>query len=107
MGDPRAIPSAQGTPADRQIHDLLDLITRSWTYHILLALRFGGPTRFNALEKKIPGISQRLLTQRLHQLELQGLVTRFTEPSHVRAVTYALTVRSNELSPVWATLREI
>ena len=107
MGDPRALPPVQGTPLDRQIHDLLDLITRSWTYHILMALLYGGPARFSALHKKITGISQRLLTQRLHELELQGLVTRSPESSISRAVIYDLTARSKELNPVFANLREI
>jgi DNA-binding HxlR family transcriptional regulator len=107
MGDPRALPPVEGTPLDRQIHDLLDLITRSWTYHILMALIYGGPARFSALHKKIAGISQRLLTQRLHELELQGLVTRSPESATSRAVIYDVTARAQDLGPVFGSLREI
>jgi DNA-binding HxlR family transcriptional regulator len=107
MGDPRGLPPTISIPADRLVHDLLDLLTRSWTYHIIMALGFGGPTRYGALLRKIEGISQRLLTQRLHELEQWGLVTRIKEPSSVKNVTYAITVRSNELIPLFAGFREL
>jgi DNA-binding HxlR family transcriptional regulator len=107
MGDPRGLPPTISIPADRLVHDLLDLLTRSWTYHIVMALGFGGPTRYGALLRKIEGISQRLLTQRLHELEQWGLVTRMKEPSSVKNVTYAITVRSNELVPLFAGFREL
>ena len=107
MGDPRALPSAQGVPIDRLIHDLLDLLTRSWSYHILMTLQYEGPIRFSALRKKIPGISQRLLTQRLQQLEYHGLVTQIREPPNSRAVLYDVTRRLQELQPVWTILLDL
>jgi DNA-binding HxlR family transcriptional regulator len=107
MGDPRGLPTSISIPADRVVHNLLDLLTRSWTYHIVMALGFGGPTRYGALHKKIDGISQRLLTQRLHELEEWGLVTRIREPGAVKSVTYSMTVRATELNPLFAGFREL
>ena len=107
MGDPRGLPPNIAIPADRVVHELLDLLTRSWTYHILMALGYGGPTRYGALHKKIEGISQRLLTQRLQELEKWGLVARVREPATVRNVTYAATVRSKDLQPLFAGFREL
>jgi DNA-binding HxlR family transcriptional regulator len=107
MGDPRGLPPNISTPADRVVHELLDLLTRSWTYHIIMALGFGGPTRYGALHKKIEGISQRLLTQRLQELEAWGLVTRMREPTSVRNVTYAMTIRSQQLQPIFGAFREL
>ena len=107
MGDPRGLPPSISTPADRIVHELFHLLTRSWTYHIVIALGFGGPTRYGALHKKIEGISQRLLTQRLQELEEWGLVTRIPEKNSVRSVTYAMTVRSKELQPLFGAFREL
>jgi DNA-binding HxlR family transcriptional regulator len=107
MGDRRGLPSNIFDPTDRAVHQLLDLLTRSWTYQIVTALSFGGPSRYGRLHKQIEGISQRLLTQRLQELEAWGLIARIREPTSVRNVTYAMTVRSEELQPLFAAFREL
>ena len=54
-------------------HELLQLLTRPWTMHILWVLSTSGPTRFGALRRQIDGISSRLLTERLRDLEEKGI----------------------------------
>ena len=89
-------------------HELLQLLTRPWTMHILWVLSTAGPTRFGALRRQIDGISSRLLTERLRDLEEKGFIYRHYEPTIPPAVTYGLTKRMQEISgPLisWMNLR--
>ena len=88
-------------------HDLLQLLTRPWTMHILWVLSASGPTRFGALRRQIDGISSRLLTERLRDLEEKGFVDRHYEPSIPPAVTYSLTRRMQEISEVLEKLNQL
>jgi DNA-binding HxlR family transcriptional regulator len=88
-------------------HELLQLLTRPWTMHILWALSAAGPTRFGALSRQIDGISSRLLTERLRDLEEKGFVYRHYEPTIPPAVTYGLTERMQEISEVLGKLDEL
>ena len=78
-------------------HELLQLLTRPWTMHILWVLSTAGPTRFGALRRQIDGISSRLLTERLRDLEEKGFLYRHYEPTIPPAVTYGLTERMQEV----------
>ena len=69
---------------------LNDLILRRWTTEILLGLD-AGPKRFNWLLQDITGISDRILTVRLRELEDAHLVERHVEVSGPIAVYYRLT----------------
>src|SRR5689334_22023419 len=84
----------------RPTHELLQLLTRPWTMHILWVLSSSGPTRFGALRRQIEGISARLLSERLRNLEEKGFINRHYEPTIPPAVTYGLTNRMQEISDV-------
>jgi DNA-binding HxlR family transcriptional regulator len=91
----------------RPTHELLQLLTRPWTMHVLWALSSGGPTRFGALRRQIEGISSRLLTERLRTLEEKGFIYRHYEPTIPPAVTYGLTKRMQEISEALEKLDEL
>jgi len=91
----------------RPTHELLQLLTRPWTMHILWVLSTSGPTRFGALRRQIEGISSRLLTERLRDLEEKGFVYRHYEPTIPPAVTYGLTKRMQEISEALEKLDEL
>ena len=82
----------------RPTHELLQLLTRPWTMHILWVLSTSGPTRFGALRRQIEGISSRLLSERLRNLEAKGFIYRHYEPTIPPAVTYGMTERMQEIS---------
>lgn len=76
----------------------VELLGKRWNGVILDAL-LGGAERFGQIRAAVPGLSDRLLTERLHQLEHEGLVSRrCPEPSGVPR--YALTQKGSELAPV-------
>lgn len=71
-----------------------------WTTYILWVLRNKGPLRFGALKKEVPGISAKMLTERLRTLERGGLIYRNYETTVPPKVTYGLAPRGLELQPV-------
>ncbi len=77
---------------------LLDRIADKWTTLVLTTLE-AEPMRFNALRRRIEGVSQKMLSQTVRQLERDGLVTRTVTPTVPVSVSYALT-------PLGATLVE-
>ena len=89
---------------------LLDRIADKWTVLLLTTLE-AGPMRFNALKRRVEGVSQKMLSQTLRQLERDGLVTRTVEASVPVSVTYAMTplgmtlVAALQPMVVWAETR--
>ncbi|NLR69266.1 helix-turn-helix transcriptional regulator [Novosphingobium sp. ERN07] len=69
---------------------LLDRIADKWSTLILMLLA-AEDMRFNALKRRIQGVSQKMLSQTLRSLERDGLVSRSVEPTVPVTVTYAIT----------------
>lgn len=95
--------SPVGCPMD----SLLRLLMGPWTTYILWVLRGHGPTRFGELKRKVPGISAKMLTERLRMLEEAGVVYRDYQPTVPPQVTYGLTPRGEELREVLDGLSEL
>jgi DNA-binding HxlR family transcriptional regulator len=87
-------------PGPCAIHGLMEVLARPWTMHILWTLSTSGPTRFGALRRLVEGISSRVLTQRLRELEEKGIVYREYEPTIPPAVTYGITKRMNDIGQI-------
>ncbi|MQA64290.1 MAG: transcriptional regulator [Alphaproteobacteria bacterium] len=86
---------------------LLRLLMGPWTTYILWVLRSEGETRFGALKRKVPGISAKVLTDRLRKLEDAGLITRHHAPTIPPTVSYRLGKRGEELRDVLDELNAI
>jgi len=82
------------------------IITRRWAPEIILALA-GEPRRFNWLLGHITGISDRVLTERLRDLEVTGLVVRRVAVISPIRVTYALTAEGERYVQPLAQLHAI
>ncbi len=72
------------------------MIGRRWTGAILLTMS-GGCSSFSQIRRAIPGISDRLLSERLKELEAEGVVERRV---HGRSADYGLTDKGRALQPV-------
>ena len=81
----------------------IELIGKRWTGAVVKAL-IPAPARFNQLLAGIPGISDRVLTERLRELETEGLVERLVDPGPPVRVSYRLTSRGRALEPVLAAV---
>jgi DNA-binding HxlR family transcriptional regulator len=74
-----------------------------WKPTILYHLK-DGPCRFNALQRAVPGITQRMLTLQLRALEADGIVVRTVYDTVPPQVDYALSAKGNTLGPVMEAL---
>lgn len=74
----------------------VELIGRRWTGAIVRAL-IDGPRRFNELAAMVPGLSERLLSERLKELEREGVVSRTVRGGPPIAVEYELTASGRDL----------
>ena len=77
----------------------IEFIGRRWVGAIVFVL-LDGPYRFNELLARIPFLSDRLLTERLRELEAAGMVTREVHPGPPVRVVYTLTEAGRALSGV-------
>jgi DNA-binding HxlR family transcriptional regulator len=87
------------------VSETVKIIGRKWALLILKHL-FTGTKRFNELQRMLPGISPRTLSQRLQQMEADGIIHRqsFAEiPPHVE---YSLTEKGLTLSGIIRNMRE-
>lgn len=88
-------------------HGLLTLLSGSWTCYILWLLHEKGELRFGELKKQLPGISAKVLTERLRKLEEAGLVHRTQELTIPPKVSYRLTARGEILQGPLKQLKEL
>jgi DNA-binding HxlR family transcriptional regulator len=77
----------------------IDLVSGKWKVQILWHLSF-GPKRFSELRKVLPGVSEKVLTAQLRQLEAGGVVSRKITPVVPPQVTYFLNKAGDELIPL-------
>lgn len=91
-------------PFSPLFHEAAELVGRRWTGAVLYALAH-GLHRFSEIEAAIPGVSARLLTERLRELEEAGVVRRVAQPSSSRH-TYELTEKGDALRPVLMALNQ-
>jgi DNA-binding HxlR family transcriptional regulator len=85
--------------------ELLDLIGGKWAILILCCLQ-QGPVRSGELKRSVGGISQKMLTQTLRELERNGLVHRVSHPEVPPRVEYSLTTLGASLSGVARELEQ-
>lgn len=78
------------------IREVLDRIGDKWTVLVISTLG-PGPLRYSDLQASVPGISQRMLTVTLKELERDGLVTRTAFPEVPPRVVYELTTLGQSL----------
>jgi DNA-binding HxlR family transcriptional regulator len=104
---PKRIPTVprpkSGTSGDCPLTDLIDMIGGRWKVLALWRLR-DGRKRFTELRRLMPGVTQKMLTQQLRQLEADGLVWREVFPQVPPKVEYGLTATGEELSDLLVTL---
>jgi DNA-binding HxlR family transcriptional regulator len=73
------------------VNDLIGSVADKWTMLILEALHEKSKLRFTQIGRELPGISQKMLTQTLRQMERDGLVERTVHPVIPPKVEYRLT----------------
>mgnify|MGYP000975480065 FL=1 len=82
----------------------IHILGKRWTGLILWTL-LSGPKRFSEIEAAIP-VSGRLLSERLKELESEGLVTREVFPEVPVRVVYSLTPKGQAMEPILAAVQQ-
>jgi DNA-binding HxlR family transcriptional regulator len=90
-------------PVCRHFQRASELVAKRWNPQLIRML-LTGASRFSDLKSGIPQISDHLLSERLKELEAEGIVTREVTPSTPVRIEYRLTERGRDLGGVIAEL---
>src|SRR3954468_23149655 len=86
-------------------HEAEELSGRRWTGVIVAVLLDAEPLRFSEIANAVPELSDRLLSERMKELEARGVVKRHVEPGPPVNVLYDLTVMWRSLEPALVALK--
>jgi DNA-binding HxlR family transcriptional regulator len=86
-------------PVPEEVRQTADLLERRWQLSILYAA-LSGAQRFGEFADAVAGISPRMLSERLRDLEAAGLLRRTVLPTSPPTVEYRLTARGRRLGPL-------
>jgi DNA-binding HxlR family transcriptional regulator len=86
-------------------HRAVELIGKRWSGAIVLVL-LDGPLHFSGIRQLVPELSDRLLSERLKELEAEGVVERRVLDSSPVRVEYSLTEKGRALEPAVRALKE-
>jgi DNA-binding HxlR family transcriptional regulator len=87
------------------VRDALDILSGKWKLPIIIALMYGNK-RFNQLAKEIPGITDKMLSKELRDLELNQLVKRTVHDTIPIIVEYSMTPYGKSLEKLIDELRK-
>jgi DNA-binding HxlR family transcriptional regulator len=87
------------------LHEAVELVGKRWTGAIVYVLLKGGRMRFSEICQAIPQISDRLLSERMKELEARGIVERHVHPDSPVRVEYELTDMGRALAPALGELK--
>ncbi len=92
-------------PVCPRFHQAIELVGKRWTGAIISTL-MDRPRRYSWLLAAIPGLHDRLLSERLKELETEGIVTRRVYPETPIRVEYELTEKGHDLERVLAEVHQ-
>lgn len=92
-------PQAPLTPYCAQFTRAIEIVGRRWTGAVIRAM-LAGSSRFSEILAAVPGLSDRLLSERLKELEQEGIVERRVTPSTPVRIEYVLTEKGRDLAAV-------
>jgi DNA-binding HxlR family transcriptional regulator len=87
-----------------RLHEAVELVGKRWTGAILAVMLQGGPMRFSEIAQAVPALSDRLLSERVKELESRGMVERRVGGTAPARVEYELTTMGREIAPALQAL---
>ena len=87
------------------LHEAVELVGKRWTGAIIAVLLHGGAMRFSEIAQAIPQLSDRLLSERMKELEARGIVARRVHAESPVRVEYELTEMGRQLAPALQELK--
>lgn len=89
-----------------RVDDALNIIVGKWKPIIILHLLHRGTQRFNELKRNLPGITQKMLTSQLRELEDEDIITRKIYPQIPPKVEYSISEYGKTLEPILVAMHE-
>jgi len=96
----------QKQPELCRVEDALGILVGKWKPIILLHLMQKGTVRFSELRRSIPGVTQKMLTQQLRELEDEDIILRKVYPQVPPKVEYSITEYGRSLEPILEAIHE-
>jgi DNA-binding HxlR family transcriptional regulator len=96
---------AKGARCCPRYHEAVELVGKRWTGAILYVLLHGGRLRFTEIAQAVPQLSDRLLSERMKELEQRGIVARHVSDQAPVKVCYELTEKGRQLAPALGELK--
>lgn len=93
-------------PENCQVEDALGILVGKWKPVILLYLLQEGTKRFSELKRQMPGITQKMLTKQLRELEDEDIIKREVYAQVPPKVEYSMTEYGRSLEPVLEAMHE-
>jgi DNA-binding HxlR family transcriptional regulator len=87
------------------LHEAVELVGKRWSGAIVYVLLEDGPMRFSEIGGAVPHLSDRLLSERMKELEARGIVERQVHNESPVRVEYELTTMGRDLGPALRELR--
>jgi DNA-binding HxlR family transcriptional regulator len=78
----------------------MELLSKRWTALIVFQL-LSGPLRFSEIDNSLPNLSGKVLSERLKELEIEGLIRRDVYPEIPVRIEYSITDKGRALSPLF------
>ena len=104
MKNPPITSYSDNPKVDELVNELIGRVADKWTLLVIEALEEHGESRFSALARSVPRISQKMLTQTLRQMERDGLVHRTVHPVIPPHVDYRLTPMGSSLAEAFCSV---
>ena len=98
--------SPQTDPENCNILAFFEIISGKWKPAILYHLIHNDKLRFSELQRRIPGITQKMLTQQLKALEKDNLINRKAYPVVPPKVEYSTTKKGESLDPIFRSMKK-
>lgn len=89
-----------------RVEDALGILVGKWKPIILLILLTEGTKRFSELKRGVPGITQKMLTNQLRELEDEDIISRKVYPQVPPKVEYSMTEYGRSLEPILIAMHD-
>lgn len=89
-----------------RVDDALNILVGKWKPIILLTLLQQGTKRFSELKRSVPGITQKMLTNQLRELEKEDIITRKVYAQVPPKVEYSITEYGKSLEPILVAMHD-
>ncbi|REB05270.1 transcriptional regulator [Sporosarcina sp. BI001-red] len=96
----------EGEVSQCRVEEALGIVVGKWKPVIILYLLHEGTKRFSELKRSMPGITQKMLTKQLRELEVEDIIQRVVYPQVPPKVEYSMTEYGKTLSPILEAMHQ-